>query len=261
MHPIGQHTGERGAPMTTPESEEPTLTIDELAARAGVTVRTIRFYGTRGLLPPPAIGPRRIGHYGPGHLSRLALIEELQHHGMTLSAIERYLRQLPADLSADDLAIHRALVASWAPEAPEEATREQLARRAGRELSDEDVDRLAALHALERTDRPDVFRVDPGVLHLGLRLLAVPIDLETILAAHTVVLEHSRSVARELGRLFRDEVWGPEREPESGGGAERAAAKRSLSADMQPLVVQALVIAFQRSMKQELRAWYGTDAD
>lgn len=37
--------------MTT-ETGEPTLTIDELAARTGVTVRTIRFYSTRGLLPP-----------------------------------------------------------------------------------------------------------------------------------------------------------------------------------------------------------------
>ena len=40
------------------------LTVDELAARAGVTVRTIRFYSTRGLLPPPVIGPRRVGRYG-----------------------------------------------------------------------------------------------------------------------------------------------------------------------------------------------------
>ncbi|MER6139955.1 MerR family transcriptional regulator [Streptomyces sparsogenes] len=247
--------------MATTDTEEPTLTVDELAARAGVTVRTVRFYGTRGLLPPPVIGPRRVGHYGPEHLSRLALIEELQHHGMTLSAIERYLRQLPPDLSADDLAIHRALVASWAPDAPEEASREQLARRAGRPLSEEDIDRLAALNVLERTDDPDVFRIDPGVLHLGMRLLDVPIALETILAAHTVVLEHSRSAARELSRLFREEVWGPDQEGGSGpSGPERVRAKKSLSAHMQPLVVQALVIAFQRSMKRELRGWYGQDA-
>jgi DNA-binding transcriptional MerR regulator len=121
------------------ETEEPTLTVDELAARAGVTVRTIRFYSTRGLLPPPVIGPRRVGHYGSDHVSRLALIEELQHQGMTLAAIERYLGQLPADLSAQDLAIHRALVASWAPESAEEVGREELERRAGRALSDQDV--------------------------------------------------------------------------------------------------------------------------
>ena len=72
---------------------ETALTIDELAARAGVTVRTVRFYGARGLLPPPDIGPRRVGRYGSAHLSRLALIEELQHQGLTLAAIERYLQQ------------------------------------------------------------------------------------------------------------------------------------------------------------------------
>ena len=59
--------------MTT-DTGEPTLTIDELAARAGTTVRTVRFYSTKGLLPPPVIGARRVGHYGPEHLSRLALI-------------------------------------------------------------------------------------------------------------------------------------------------------------------------------------------
>ncbi|MGG7612033.1 MerR family transcriptional regulator, partial [Streptomyces sp. ZG43] len=115
--------------MTT-ETGEPTLTIDELAARTGVTVRTIRFYSTRGLLPPPAIGPRRVGHYGPAHLSRLALIEDLQHQGLTLAAIERYLERLPADLSDQDLALHRALVAAWVPDAAEETSRAELERRA-----------------------------------------------------------------------------------------------------------------------------------
>ena len=71
------------------DTEEGVLTVDELAARAGVTVRTVRFYSTKGLLPPPVIGPRRVGRYGRGHLARLALIEELQRQGMTLAAIER----------------------------------------------------------------------------------------------------------------------------------------------------------------------------
>ncbi|WP_406730508.1 MerR family transcriptional regulator [Streptomyces sp. NBC_01794] len=241
-------------------TEEPTLTVDELAARAGVTVRTIRFYSTRGLLPPPAIGPRRVGHYGPSHLSRLALIEELQHQGMTLAAIERYLEQLPPDLSAHDLAIHRALVASWAPDSAEEATRADLERRAGRTLSEQDIDRLAAMGALERADvsaGSDAYRLDPGLLRLGVQLLDVPIAHETILAARTVLLEHTRSAARELTRLFRDEVWNPyrEREPDP----EQVAAMKSLSAHMQPMVVQALVTAFQRSLKEELRAAFSQE--
>lgn len=241
------------------ETEELTLTVDELAARAGVTVRTIRFYSTRGLLPPPVIGPRRVGHYGADHLSRLALIEELQHQGMTLAAIERYLEQLPPGLSAHDLAIHRALVASWAPESAEETGRQELERRAGRPLSDEDIGRLAAMGVLDRTGVPDVFRLDGGLLRLGVELLDVPIAHETILASRTVLLEHARAAAHELTRLFRDEVWGPYRERESD--PDHVAAMKSLSAHMQPMVIQALVTAFQRSLREELRAAFGTDGE
>ncbi|WP_406465645.1 MerR family transcriptional regulator [Streptomyces sp. NBC_00111] len=239
-------------------TDEPTLTVDELAARAGVTVRTVRFYSTRGLLPPPVIGPRRVGHYGHDHLSRLALIEELQHQGMTLAAIERYLQQLPPDLSAQDLAIHRALVASWAPDSAEDMERPELERRAGRPLSEQDVDRLAAMGVLERPAPPgSPFLVDPALLRLGVELLEVPIAHETILAARTVLLEHTRSAAHELTRLFRDEVWNPYRERESD--PEHVKAMKSLSAHMQPMVLQALLTAFQRSLKEELRAAFTAD--
>jgi len=234
------------------EEHEPSYTVDELAARAGVTVRTVRFYGTRGLLPPPVIGARRVGHYGPGHLARLALIEELQRQGMTLAAIERYLEQLPADLSEQDLAIHRALVASWAPESDEEITLRELERRAGRPLTEQDVERLAAMGVLERVDGSEAFRLDGTLLRLGVELLDVPIEHETILASRTVLVEHARAAAQELSRLFRDEVWNPYRE--SAEDPDHLNAMRSLSAHMQPMVVQALVTAFQRSLREELRA-------
>ncbi|MGW2127320.1 MerR family transcriptional regulator [Streptomyces coelicoflavus] len=233
--------------MTTTDTEEPTLTIDELAARAGVTVRTVRFYGTRGLLPPPVLGPRRVGHYGREHVARLALIEELQHQGMTLAAIERYLNRLPADLSPHDLALHRAVVASWAPQTVERVTREELGRRAGRPLTDEEVARLTAMDVVVRdADDPagDTYRVDAGLLRLGVELLDVPFSPDTVLAARTALLEHSRAAARDLSRLLRDAV------------AERDAPDvRSLSAHMHPLVVQALLTTFQRSLREELREW------
>ncbi|MET8861127.1 MerR family transcriptional regulator [Streptomyces sp. NPDC004579] len=228
--------------MTT-DTEEPRLTVDELAARAGVTVRTVRFYSARGLLPPPVIGPRRVGHYSQEHLARLALIEELQHQGMTLAAIERHLTRLPPGLSAHDLAIHRAVVASWAPDALEDVSRVELERRAGRPLGDGDLERLAAMGVVEGTGDP--VRLDPGLLKLGLELLDVPIADETILAARTVLLDHSRAAAHELSGLLRNAV----------GDQESVAAVKSLSAHMQPLVVQALLTAFQRSLKDELREW------
>jgi DNA-binding transcriptional MerR regulator len=232
--------------MTT-DTEEPTLTVDELAARAGVTVRTVRFYGTRGLLPPPVIGPRRVGRYGREHLARLELIEELQQQGMTLAAIERYLERLPPDVSAGDLAIHRAVVAAWAPETVATVGREELARRAGRALDDDDLERLAAMGVVQAGGDGgdgDGYRVDLALFRLGVRLLDVPLSQESILTARGVLLGHSREAARELSELLRDET------------AERDARDvRSLSAHMQPLVVQALLTAFQRSLKEELGVW------
>ncbi|MFE8946024.1 MerR family transcriptional regulator [Streptomyces sp. NPDC007856] len=231
--------------MTTHADGTP-LTIDELAARAGVTVRTVRFYGSKGLLPPPMIGPRRVGHYGPDHLARLALIEELQQQGMTLSAIERYLGQLPADLSPQDLAIHRAVVASWAPDAVDTVSREELERRAGRPLAAEDVERLAAMNVVMAAEgaEGDTFRVDSGLLRLGVQLLDVPLSQEVILAARKVLIEHSRAAAHALSQLLR------------GAVTERDTKEvRSLSAHMHPLVVQALLTTFQRSLNQELREW------
>ncbi|MHB9857792.1 MerR family transcriptional regulator [Streptomyces sp. YIM S03343] len=238
----GDQTGQRAGERGDEQGEGGSFTIDELAARAGVTVRTVRFYGTKGLLPPPEIGPRRVGHYGMLHLGRLALIEELQHQGMTLAAIERYLRQLPPGLSARDLAIHRAVVASWAPDTVDTVSRVELEQRAGRALDEADLERLAAMGML--TAEGESFRVDSGLLRLGVRLLDMPLSHESILAARTVLLEHSRAAAHELSRLLRDEV------------AQRDARDvKSLSADMQPLVVQALLTTFQRSLREELREW------
>jgi hypothetical protein len=144
-------------------------------------------------------------------------------------------------------------VASWAPEYAEEVPLADLERRAGRVLTEHDLDRLAAMDMITPTGRPDVYRVDPGLLGLGIQLLDLPIAHEAVLAARTALLAHSRAAAAELSRLFRAEVGEPD--APGAGDPERVAQVRSLSAHMQPLVVQALVTVFQRSLKQELRTW------
>ena len=64
------------------------LTIDELARETGMTVRNIRAHQSRGLLPPPEVRART-GYYGPEHVARLRLIQELQGNGYNLAAIKR----------------------------------------------------------------------------------------------------------------------------------------------------------------------------
>ena len=76
------------------ESLRELLTLDELTNRVGLSVRNVRFYTTKGLVPPP-IRRGRSGYYTPDHVARLELVQELQTHGFTLAAIERYLSRIP----------------------------------------------------------------------------------------------------------------------------------------------------------------------
>jgi DNA-binding transcriptional MerR regulator len=62
------------------------LTVDELAARVHLPVRTIREYQTIGLLPAPE-RRGRVGIYRSSHVARLELIARLQHRGYSLAGI------------------------------------------------------------------------------------------------------------------------------------------------------------------------------
>ncbi len=64
--------------------------LEELAAEAGLPARTIRFYITRGLVPPPA-GAGRGAAYRAEHLARLRAIRKLQAKGVMLADIARQL--------------------------------------------------------------------------------------------------------------------------------------------------------------------------
>ena len=87
--------------MTTPAASNPDggdagreLTVDELAARVGVTVRNLRAYSARGLLPPPRM-VGRTGYYGREHIARLLLVREMLAEGYSLAMIERTLASAP----------------------------------------------------------------------------------------------------------------------------------------------------------------------
>src|ERR1700756_5507187 len=71
------------------ETHEP-LTIDDLARRVQLPVRTIREYHTMRLLPPPE-RRGRLGLYGGQHVQRLQLIARLQRRGYSLAGIRDLL--------------------------------------------------------------------------------------------------------------------------------------------------------------------------
>ena len=103
------------------------LTVEQLAYETGMSVRNIRNHQSRGLLPPPEVRART-GYYGPEHVARLRLIQEMQAEGFKLSAISRLIGEHGADADRF-VGLRQAVTAPFADEAPEVLSREELIER------------------------------------------------------------------------------------------------------------------------------------
>ena len=73
-------------------TDSETYKLDELAERAGVSPRTVRYYVQRGLLPAPTFRGKD-SFYGRDHVSRLRAIRRLQEQYLPLDAIADALAQ------------------------------------------------------------------------------------------------------------------------------------------------------------------------
>jgi DNA-binding transcriptional MerR regulator len=73
-----------------------TYKLGELAMASGVNDRTIRYYVTQGLLPPPHRAGREV-HYDRDHLERLLEIKRYRAADMSLSKIAAKLDVLPEE--------------------------------------------------------------------------------------------------------------------------------------------------------------------
>ena len=67
--------------------------IQELAIKAGVSLRTIRYYQQEGLLPEP-INRGKYAFYNDDHLERLKLIQELKKNYLPLKEIREQINSL-----------------------------------------------------------------------------------------------------------------------------------------------------------------------
>lgn len=228
-------------------TEDGLLTLDQLCARVGMSVRTVRFYTSKGLVPPP-IRRGRSGYYSPVHVGRLELVQELQSHGFTLSAIERYVAGIPADSTPEDLALARTLLAPWDVERPIEMSRVELSERAGRELSDDELSTLAALGVLFPLKRGQ-YQVAVSQLSVGLGVLELGIPEEAALAAADIYKRHGKQIADELYELFRTMVW-----PVYKSRGASPETVRQVVEKIKPLSIASLVSAYEAAMDETKRA-------
>ena len=226
------------------------LTIEQLAAESGMSVRNIRAHQGRGLLAPPEVR-QRVGYYGPEHLAQLRLIRQLQDDGFNLGGIKRLLEDTQ-ETAERLLRFKHALSASAGFEVPDTLSIEELGRRF-RVSAEEAPDvlaravRLGVLLPLSG-DRYEV--PSPSLLAVAEEVVRRGISPHSALSVLEDIERHCDSVSRSFVELFLGEVWKPfaqadmpaERWPEIEEAVERLA----------PIASQALMAIFQQRLGSQI---------
>jgi DNA-binding transcriptional MerR regulator len=196
--------------------------VEQLAAACDVSVDTVRYYQSRGLLPQPE-REGRLAWYGDGHAERIREIRTLQGKGLTLAAIRRVvtgeLGQADADLAA---AVAAARDASG--DEPELLDLDAFAARSGVPAS--------LIQAVERegirlgriVDGAERYTVgDIELVRTALRLLEFGLPLQDLLGLARDADAALRGLAERAVELFDEHVRKPIRD--TVGNDEAAAAQ------------------------------------
>ncbi|MDP3889593.1 MerR family transcriptional regulator [Nocardioides sp.] len=192
--------------MSAPTLE---MTIDQLAARVGMTVRNVRAYAGRGLIPAPRL-VGRTGYYNEEHAARLRLIRDLIDRGYTLTAVERTLaeRTTASDGHALDLLTLLANPLGQTEES-EDMTIEVLTHLAGVEHDEEFLGQLEDLGLLERLDSDSVRLLRPVLVRAGAQALSLGLARPTVLGLLQEMSTSLETVANRFVEAFRNDVWHP----------------------------------------------------
>lgn len=139
--------------------------IEDLAYRSGATVRTIRAYQDRGLLPRPERRGRS-NVYDDAHLARLRQISDLLERGHTLASIKELLDAWDEGRGLSGvLGLVAEVEGPWTNEQPERLTGKELDRLFGGAHHAEAVAEAVALGVLvplRSTDAPDMGEAEAG---------------------------------------------------------------------------------------------------
>jgi DNA-binding transcriptional MerR regulator len=227
------------------------LTVDQLAAKVGLTVRNVRAYAARGLLPPPRL-VGRTGYYGREHVARLVLVREMLAEGYSLTMIERTLASAPPTASSASLALHRALLTPWLPPEPEVITRDELAARSGIDPDADVLTELVGLGLLEDLGDGRLRVLDPALLTAGLQVVDLGVPPAALIAAQTRVIELVREIATTYVQMYVETGW--RAFADAGAPREQLDEVRTTVARLQPAAAQALLASFRTEMAAAVEA-------
>ncbi|HET7530393.1 MAG TPA: MerR family transcriptional regulator [Mycobacteriales bacterium] len=190
-------------------SPEPdALDIDTLAQRAGTTVRTVRMYQERGLLPPPIRRGRRAA-YGEEHLIRLRLVQRLADRGYSLAAVKDLTAAWDAQHGlAHVLGLEGAVAEPLLDEPPRRYTVDELTA-----LFPGDEELAGLGRALEIgllvAEGEEFLAPNPGLVDAGAQLVAAGMPLEVALGLAAATLAAADGLAERFVAAFVEHIWQP----------------------------------------------------
>lgn len=194
-------------PSDTPGDGEEQFTVDELAAQVGMTVRNVRAYASRGLLPPPRLAGRT-GFYNREHVQRLQLVRELLDRGITLAAVETAIRDARPATAGHTLDLLHLLDTPHDVE-PEIMSRDALAALAGVERDDELIHAMAEYDLVRYLDDEMVEVLQPQVVRIGTTAVALGLAPSTIIRLYPLMKSRLRAIADAFVAAVLEEIVGP----------------------------------------------------
>jgi DNA-binding transcriptional MerR regulator len=229
--------------------------VDELARAAGATVRNLRAYQDRGLLPPPQ-RRGRVGVYTDAHLARLRVINRMLERGYTLANIGELIEgwERGHDL-AQLLGLEAAITSPWSDEEPQLLSMPQLIRLFGIKVSPTALMKAAELQILI-PDGTGYRAPSMKVLEVGSELVASGIPLEELLDIIAALRGNVERVADSLVQLVVRHVfdrWGRDRLPP----ADEAPRLAALVWKLRPLAMKAIDSEVARAMEKAANRFLG----
>ncbi|HEX7867421.1 MAG TPA: MerR family transcriptional regulator [Variovorax sp.] len=222
------------------------LSIEELAAYTGVTVRNIRAYTTAGLLPPPRLRGR-LGLYGDEHAQRLALIRELRDQGFGIDAIRRIFGRAPASAWRDLVAVARSVSGSlFAEEQPVVVSADTLAAKWKGQMTPALLARATKAGLMRELPDGQVQMLSPALGQIAEQLAALGLPLEEVIGMQETMARTLRIVARHWLRTLADSLL--------SGDAIDAQRTAQLLEQARGLATGAVQAAFPVILQQELDA-------
>ncbi len=218
--------------------------VEQLAAECDLSVDTVRYYQSRGLLPQPE-REGRVAWYGDDHAARIREIRALQGKGLTLAAIRRVVT---GELGPADADLAAAVVAARGE--PADATElldlEAFAARSGVPASLIQAVEREGIRLGRTVDGVERYTVgDIELVRTALRLLEFGLPLPDLLGLARDADTAMRGLAERAVELFDEHVRKPIRDTAGDDGAAAAQMVEAFG-ELLPAVTQLVSHHFRR---------------